>query len=108
MTGSLSYVVCDTVYSVSRTSQSVVCNREVNMVTLAPSMPTIVEIARRLGVPTHRVEYVIRARSIQPCGWAGNARVFDEEAVETIADELERTETLKSRNREQCGATRPD
>lgn len=78
------------------------------MATSAPSMPTIGEIARRLGVPTHRVEYVIRARSIQPCGWAGNARVFEEDAIQTIADELERIETLKSRNRDQCEATRTD
>lgn len=54
-----------------------------------PSMPTIGEIARRLNVPTHRVEYIIRARRIKPCGWAGNARVFDESGVETIASELE-------------------
>lgn len=61
-----------------------------------PSMPTIGEIARRLNVPTHRVEYIIRARDIRPCGWAGNARVFDEAGVETIAAELERIEATKS------------
>ena len=71
----------------------------------APSMPTVGEIARRLGVPTHRVEYVIKVRGIHPRGWAGNARVFDEDAVEAIADELERIETLKSRGRDQHGAT---
>ncbi len=68
------------------------------MAITAPSMPTIGEIARRLGVPTHRVEYIIRARGIQPYGWAGNARVFDEEAVESIAKELERIETSKVRD----------
>ncbi len=60
------------------------------MTTTAPSMPTVGQIARRLGVPSHRIEYVIRARGIQPCSWAGNARVFDEAAVEAIAGELER------------------
>jgi len=74
----------------------------------APSMPTIGEIARRLGVPTHRVEYVIRARGIQPRGWAGNARVFDEGRIQTIADELERIETLKSRDRDRPEATLTD
>ena len=68
------------------------------MTTLAPSMPTIGEIARRLGEPAHRVEYVIRARSIPPCGWAGHARVFSEEAVETIATELQRIDSARTRD----------
>jgi hypothetical protein len=34
------------------------------------------------------VEYIIRARDVRPCGWAGNARVFPEQAVETIAAAL--------------------
>lgn len=70
----------------------------------APSMPTIGEIARRLCVPTHRVEYIIRARDIRPCGWAGNARVFDETGVEAIAAELDRIETTKARERDLHGA----
>lgn len=51
-------------------------------------LPTVGEIARRQGVPLHRVEYLIRARGIRPSGWAGNARVFSEEDVERIAREL--------------------
>jgi hypothetical protein len=51
-------------------------------------MPTIGEIARRLAVPIHKVEYVIRARDIRPYGRAGNARVFAEDAIEAIAAEL--------------------
>ena len=47
-------------------------------------MPTIGEIARRLDVPPHRIEYAIRAHGIEPEGWAGNARVFSEEAVRSI------------------------
>ena len=58
-------------------------------------MPTIGEIARRLSVPTHRVEYIIRARNIKPCGWAGNARVFDEAGVDEIAAELDRVGATK-------------
>ncbi len=61
----------------------------------APAMPSIGEIARRLGEPIHRVDYVIRARRIQPCGWAGNARVFPEDAVESIACELQRINATK-------------
>jgi DNA-binding transcriptional MerR regulator len=67
-----------------------------------PAMPTIGEIARRLGVSPHRVEYLIRARGIQPCGWAGNARVFSEEAVQSIAFDLERL--AKSRGRDHSPA----
>jgi DNA-binding transcriptional MerR regulator len=69
-----------------------------------PSMPTIGEIARRLTVPPHRVEYIIRAREIKPCGRAGNARVFDEAAVEVIATELDRIELAKSGERESLDA----
>ncbi len=65
------------------------------MVTFAPSFPTVGEIARRLGVPTHRIEYVIRARRIEPCGRAGNARVFDEPTVAVIDAELKRIEGAK-------------
>jgi hypothetical protein len=67
----------------------------------APTMPTIGEIARRLGQPVHRVEYVIRARRIRPCGWAGNARVFPEDAVEVIASELQRIASAKERGRDE-------
>lgn len=64
----------------------------------APSMPTIGEIARRLSEPVHRVQYVIRARGIRPCGWAGNARVFPEDAVDIIAAELQRIDSAKGRD----------
>ncbi|GIW78769.1 MAG: hypothetical protein KatS3mg105_0576 [Gemmatales bacterium] len=64
----------------------------------APAMPTVGEIARRLDQPIHRIEYVIRARGIRPCGWAGNARVFPEDAVEVIADELQRIANAKGRD----------
>jgi hypothetical protein len=68
---------------------------EVSMSTSAPTMPTIGEIARRLCEPVHRIAYVIRARDIQPSGWAGNARVFPDEAVELIAAELQRIHGAK-------------
>jgi hypothetical protein len=61
----------------------------------ALTLPTTGEIARRLGQPIHRIEYVIRARRILPCGWAGNARVFPEDAIEIIASELRRIASAK-------------
>lgn len=60
------------------------------MASTAPASPTVGEIARRLNRPLHRVEYVIRARSIKPASIAGNARVFSEADVQYIAGELRR------------------
>jgi hypothetical protein len=51
-------------------------------------MPTVGEIASRLGQPLHRIEYVIRSRHVRPTGRAGNSRVFTEEDVAQIAAEL--------------------
>jgi hypothetical protein len=58
-------------------------------------MPTVGEIARRLGHPVHRVEYVIRSRRIRPTGRAGNCRVFAEEDIIRIATELAAIERRK-------------
>lgn len=55
-----------------------------------PSLLTVGQVAKQLGVDTHRVAYVIRSRRIQPFGRAGNFRVFDEAAVHRIASELHR------------------
>jgi hypothetical protein len=55
-----------------------------------PSLLTVGQIAKQLGVDTHRVAYVIRSRRIQPCGRAGIFRVFDDPAVARIASELRR------------------
>ncbi|MBC7835118.1 MAG: helix-turn-helix domain-containing protein [Phycisphaerales bacterium] len=52
---------------------------------------TVGEIARRLGVPVHRVEYVIRTRDIHPSVLAGNLRVFTEADLDHIGTELRRT-----------------
>jgi hypothetical protein len=51
-------------------------------------MPTVGEIARRLGEPVHRIEYIIRSRGIRPRGVAGNCRVFAVADVQRIASEL--------------------
>jgi hypothetical protein len=52
------------------------------------TLPTVGEIARRLGQPIHRIEYIIRSRRIEPCGRAGNSRVFSEDSVAAIAAAL--------------------
>ena len=61
------------------------------------SLPTVGTIAERLGQPIHRVEYVIKSREIEPCGRAGNARVFTEADVERIASELSRIDADRGR-----------
>lgn len=51
-------------------------------------VPTVGEIARRLGESLHRIEYVIRSRHIQPVSRAGHVRIFTESDVVLIGDEL--------------------
>lgn len=53
-----------------------------------PILLTVGEIAQRLGVPLHRVEYLIRSRGISPRSRAGQLRVFTEEDVLRLAEEL--------------------
>jgi hypothetical protein len=64
----------------------------------APALPTVGQIAQRLGVPVHRISYVIDSRGIKPVGWAGNAKVFDEPAVQRIGSELKRIAEDKEAN----------
>ena len=52
------------------------------------SISSIGQIATRLNEPIHRIEYAVKSRAIVPCALAGNARVFDEAAVERIAAAL--------------------
>jgi len=51
-------------------------------------LPTVGEIARRLGESLHRIEYVIRSRNIPPASRAGHVRIFAESDVARIAGEL--------------------
>jgi hypothetical protein len=64
----------------------------------ARSFLTVGAIARRLDEPLHRVEYAIRSRDIRPVGMAGNLRVFDDEALETIADVLREIDARLARH----------
>lgn len=43
------------------------------------------EIARRLNVPVHRVEYVIRTREISPLIVAGGRNFYSEASIEQIS-----------------------
>ena len=59
------------------------------------AVPTVGEIARRLGEPVHRVEYIIKARGIRPSARAGNCRVFSDADVDFIAAEVRRIDAEK-------------
>ena len=59
------------------------------------AVPTVGSIARRLGEPIHRVEYIIRSRNIQPSGRAGNCRVFTDADIAYIAAEFRRIDAGK-------------
>ncbi len=63
------------------------------------AVPTVGEIARRIGEPIHRVEYIIRARGIRPSGRAGNCRVFTDADVDFIAAEFRRIDAERGGNR---------
>ncbi len=60
------------------------------MPVIVPAAPTIGEIARRLGVAVHRVEYVIRTRNLRPAARAGNIRVFSANDVDFVGAEIRR------------------
>jgi len=56
---------------------------------------TLTKIAKDLGVPTTRIDYVIKSRRLRPMCFAGNARVFDEETAATIAAEVRKIESRR-------------
>lgn len=51
---------------------------------------TVATIAADLGVPRHRVEYVVETRGLRPRAWAGHTRLFSADDVEQIRLELDR------------------
>jgi hypothetical protein len=69
---------------------------------------TVGEIARRLGQPLHRVEYVIRSRNIPPAGWAGHARVFHNADLMRIASELVRIDQERGQSQADESVTEDD
>jgi len=57
--------------------------------TCLPRLATPCEVARLLGVPLHRVLYVLRSRPyILPRAIAGAARCFDDDAIARVRHEL--------------------
>lgn len=46
-------------------------------------------MAERLGVPIHKVQYILRTRQIEPAGKAGVLRVYSEEQLAEVAANLD-------------------
>ncbi len=54
----------------------------------APKLHTTGRIAGKLGVPLHRITYIIASRDIEPAAFAGRLRLYDRDAVAIIRHEL--------------------
>jgi len=54
----------------------------------APKLDTTGRIAGKLGVPLHRITYIIASRDIRPSAFAGRLRLYDREALAIIRHEL--------------------
>jgi len=67
-------------------------------------MFTVGELARRAGVPVHRVTYVIETRGIEPIGRAGQARVFSQAAADQVLHELQQISRSRPQRAEQSGS----
>ena len=62
-----------------------------------PRALTVGEIARRHGVPIHRVQYLLRTRAdIQPAARAGTTRVYGEADVDRIGEHLQAIEAARA------------
>lgn len=53
---------------------------------------TIGEMARRLGWPLHKVDYILRSRRIEPKARAGILRIFGEDVIERLRSEVDGAE----------------
>jgi hypothetical protein len=65
--------------------------------TVTTSLRSIGKIASALGVPIHRVEYILASRDITPVAMIGHARAFDDHQVDEIAAELRRADAYRER-----------
>lgn len=54
-----------------------------------PAVRTTGKMAADLGVPKHRVEYVIRSRGIRESARAGQFRLYGRDAFRAVADALD-------------------
>lgn len=70
--------------------------RRSNAPPVVPTLKTSGVIAAQLGVPLHRVLYVLRTRGhIRPSARAGALRLYDRAAVTLVREELARIESRR-------------
>lgn len=67
-----------------------------NRCTESPTLDTTGRIAAKLGVPLHRVTYIIRTRKIRPVAYAGRLGLYDREAVAVIRHALNAIDARRS------------
>jgi hypothetical protein len=53
-----------------------------------PTLRTPGVVARELGAPLHRVQYILRSRGIAPAARAGRLRLLDAKGVGAIREAL--------------------
>ena len=63
---------------------------------LAVDIFSVGEIAQRLSVPLHRVEYQIRTRDIRPQVTAGGRNFYNKATLQRIAGELQKIDEEKA------------
>ena len=64
-------------------------NRSQEMSNKIPRLVTVGVIAKELDEPIHRVEYILRTRKhIAPRATAGGLRLFDNDAIEQVLNEI--------------------
>lgn len=56
----------------------------VDMDTEQTNLASVGDIGRKLNVPAHRVDYVIKSRGVRPVARIGGWRVFDRDGAERI------------------------
>lgn len=54
------------------------------------SLLSIGELVSELGVPLHRIQYLLRSRGLKPTARAGNAFVYGPDTLARLQAELER------------------
>lgn len=62
--------------------------RMMTTLSFPPHLDTPGRIAQKLGVPTHRIQYIVATRKIKPAAYAGRLRLFDRNALARIRHEL--------------------
>jgi hypothetical protein len=68
-----------------------------NDLSTKPRLLTVGRVAEILDEPVRRIEYLLRTRpDIQPCAYAGNARLFDKAGLERIQHELSGMESRRN------------